>query len=109
MPKYVALLTFFVELATSSLPPEEAFHLLGCADDGPNNLHLLQVKGRMVSHELELPHKPIMKGVSYGPSPFTSPHRNRHQDYFCDAAQPMWGDEGRGDLRVIRSIFVIVG
>mmetsp|Transcript_42003 Transcript_42003/g.97812 ORF Transcript_42003/g.97812 Transcript_42003/m.97812 type:complete len:776 (+) Transcript_42003:83-2410(+) len=83
----------------------DAYRFMECELEDSQNLHLIQVKGRLLADEPEL-EAPEMKGVSYGPSPFTRAERNRHQDYFCDAAEPMWGDwgGGRGDLRLIRSM-----
>ncbi|CAE7037230.1 Herc2 [Symbiodinium microadriaticum] len=116
MRKCAALL-LLVEVATSSLQlAEETLKFLDCQPgtescEAEANLHLLQYRGRRVpadpSPDEAVPAAPAkipMKGVSYGPSPFTSAQRNKHQDYFCDAAKPLWGDSGRGDLSIIRSL-----
>ena len=116
MRKCAALL-LLVEVAASSLQlAEEALKFLDCQPgtescEAEGNLHLLQYRGRRVpadpSPDEAVPAAPAkipMKGVSYGPSPFTSAQRNKHQDYFCDAAKPLWGDSGRGDLSIIRSL-----
>ncbi|CAK8986560.1 unnamed protein product [Durusdinium trenchii] len=90
-----------------------------CPEKG---LHLLQSKGRFIlakddtidgenggdltsdteTRTGETRKPELMKGVSYGPSMSTSPSEAHHQDYFCDAAEPIWG--GRGDLEIIASL-----
>ena len=80
------------ELAVHCIEPEER-----------SNLHLLQSKGRYVlSNDAPASSKSLMKGVSYGPSLHTAPSEAHHHDYFCDAAEPVWG--GRGDLKIIQSL-----
>ena len=110
MTRCVVLLAS-LHLATSqSQLSQETLRRIDCqlaseaCDHTGSNLNLLQVKGRMVSEETAKAERIIMKGVSYGPSPFTSAKKNKHQDYFCDAAEPQWGEVGRGDLRIIRSL-----
>lgn len=49
----------------------------------------------------------LIKGISYGPTPVTTPSeaaRLPQDDWFCNAASPMWSSEGRGDLQIIKSL-----
>ncbi|CAJ1387320.1 unnamed protein product [Effrenium voratum] len=105
MPKCIALFALLVGIA-ASLDETQAFidcavDSDSCAEMEDNTLQLIQMKRRLLPAKAE---KTLMKGVSYGPSPFTSPAKNKHYDYFCDSAEAMWGDSGRADLRVIKSL-----
>jgi len=96
----------FLLVTMAAALEEEKIASIHCMeeDSGHNSLHLLQSKGRFtLSRDASLePKAKLMKGVSYGPSLHTAPSETHHHDYFCDAAEPVWG--GRGDLKIIQSL-----
>lgn len=46
----------------------------------------------------------IIKGISYGPMPCKQPCFVSQDDFFSQSAKPMWGERGRGDLKVIKQL-----
>lgn len=49
--------------------------------------------------------KDIVKGISYGPMPCkTSACEIHMDDFFGEASKPLWGQRGRADLQIIKSL-----
>eukprot|EP00930_Biecheleria_cincta_P045944 TRINITY_DN3166_c0_g1_i1.p1 TRINITY_DN3166_c0_g1~~TRINITY_DN3166_c0_g1_i1.p1 ORF type:complete len:567 (+),score=91.96 TRINITY_DN3166_c0_g1_i1:75-1775(+) len=51
--------------------------------------------------------KSIIKGISYGPVPLKTADgapQLPEDDWMVEAAKPMWGQRGRGDLRIIKQL-----
>lgn len=55
----------------------------------------------------DLKTKSIIKGISYGPVPLKSSDgasQLPQDDWMVEAAKPMWGQRGRGDLKIIKQL-----
>lgn len=45
-----------------------------------------------------------MKGIGYAPVPSKHPGNLPHDDFFCEASKPLWGEDGRNDLKVMAGL-----
>ncbi len=92
---------FLVVTMAAALGEEKIASIHCMEEDSRHSLHLLQSKGRFtLSRDASLEKAKLMKGVSYGPSLHTAASETHHHNYFCDAAEPVWG---RGDLKIIQT------
>jgi len=80
---------------------EELTELLRKDECPQQSLELLQKRKQQQLQKL-VNKPPLIKGISYGPSPLVIPGKLGRDDFFCDDAKPMWGPKGRGDLHIMK-------